>query len=286
MKRLLAPLAALLLGQPLLAQAANDPPAWRQPAEPFRIIGNIFYVGSQGLAAYLIATPDGAILIDGTVEDNVPMIERNIDKLGYRLKDVKILLNSHAHFDHAEGLSHLKRDTHAQMVAVWAETPALESGIPPSELSYGVIKFPPVKVDRVIRTGRKVRIGNTVLKALVTPGHTPGCTSWTTTVIDGGKPVDVIFLCSLTVAGNKLIDNKGYPGIIDDFYTSFARLNRTKADVVLPFHAEQVDLMAREKKAETVGTSAYVDPTLLPKLVAKARTDFEAELAKAEGKGR
>jgi metallo-beta-lactamase class B len=281
MRHTLALLAALLLAFPMPAIAADDPPAWREPAEPFRIVGNIFYVGSKGLAAYLIATPDGAILIDGTVEDNVPMIERNIDKLGYRMRDVKIVLNSHAHFDHAEGLAHLKRDSNAQMVASRQEAPALESGIPPSEMSYGVHKFAPVKVDRIIKDGKTVRIGKTELRAVLTPGHTPGCTSWTMTVSERGRPLDVIFLCSLTVAGNKLVGNAGYPGVAGDFRRSFGRLERMRADVVLPFHAEQVDLMGREKKRQAGDSGAFVHPGELQEIVAKARKDFEAEMAKA-----
>jgi metallo-beta-lactamase class B len=280
----LMPLAALLAPLPLPAQAAGDPPAWREPAEPFRIVGNIYYVGSKGLAAYLIGTPDGAILIDGTVEDNVPMIEANIAKLGYRMRDVKILLNSHAHFDHAEGLAHIKKDSGAQMVATGAEAPALESGTPPSEMSYGVHKFAPVHIDRRIGDGGKVQIGQTTLRAVLTPGHTPGCTSWTTTAIDRGKPVNVVFLCSITVAGSKLIGNKGYPGIVGDFRKSFARLDKLPADVVLPFHPELTDLMGREARKQAGDADAFIHPGELKTIVATARKDFESELAKAQAK--
>jgi metallo-beta-lactamase class B len=284
MKKRLLPIAALLSTLPLPAQAAGDPPAWRAPAEPFRIIGNIFYVGSKGLASYLIATPDGAILIDGTVEDNVPMIEANIAKLGYRMRDVKILLNSHAHFDHAEGLAHIKKDSGAQMVASAAEAPGLESGTPPSEMSYGVHKFAPVKVDRRIGDGGKVRIGQTELRAVLTPGHTPGCTTWTMTAIDRGKPVKVVFLCSITTAGSKLIGNTGYPGIVRDFRTSFARLDALPADVVLPFHPELNDVLGREVRKQAGDADAFIHPGELKTIVASARRDFEADLAKAQGK--
>ncbi len=276
------PLAALLATLPLPVQAAGDPPAWREPVEPFRIVGNIFYVGSKGLAAYLIATPDGAILIDGTLEDNVPMIERNIDKLGYRMRDVKILLNNHAHFDHAEGLAHLKRDSGAQLLASWEDSKALKTGTPPSDMDYGVHKFPPVQVDRTIRNGTKIRIGGTTLKTILTPGHTPGCTSWTMTVIDGGKPVKVVFLGSITVAGNKLVGNKGYPQVAGDFRVSFARLDRLHPDVVLPFHPELNDLMGREAKREAGDLNAFQHPGELHEIVAQARSDFEADLAKAK----
>ena len=285
MKPILMPLLALLAllaALPLPALAASDPPAWREPAEPFRIVGNIFYVGSKGLAAYLIATPDGAILIDGTLEDDVPMIERNIGKLGYRMRDVKILLNNHAHFDHAEGLAHLKRDSGAKMIASWEDAGALESGTPPSDMDYGVHKFTPVKVDRTIRNGSTVKLGSMVLKAVLTPGHTPGCTTWTTTVMDRGKPVKVVFLGSITVAGSKLVGNKGYPGVVNGFRLSFARLDQLHADVVLPFHPELNDLMGREARKQAGDLGAFEHPDELPMIVAKARADFEGDLAKAK----
>jgi metallo-beta-lactamase class B len=284
MKPILMPLMALLATLPLPAQAAGDPPAWREPAEPFRIVGNIFYVGSKGLAAYLIATPDGAILIDGTLEDNVPMIERNIDKLGYRMRDVKILLNNHAHFDHAEGLAHLKRDSGAKMIASWEDARALESGTPPSDMDYGVHKFTPVKVDRTIKNGSTVKIGGTELKAVLTPGHTPGCTTWTMITEDRGRKVKVVFLGSITVAGSKLVGNKGYPGVANGFRLSFERLDHLHADVVLPFHPELNDLMGRAAARQAGDLNAFEHPDELQTIVAKSRSDFEADLAKQQGK--
>jgi len=195
---------------------------------------------------------------------------------------VKILLNSHAHFDHAEGLAHIKKDSGAQMVAASTEAPALESGTPPSEMSYGVHTFAPVKVDRRIGDGGKVQIGQTILRAVLTPGHTPGCTSWTTTVTDRGKPVNVVFLCSITVAGSRLIGNKGYPGIVADFRKSFARLDKLPVDVVLPFHPELNDVLGRAARRQAGDADAFVHPGELTSIVAAARTDFEGELAKAQ----
>ncbi|WP_404713433.1 subclass B3 metallo-beta-lactamase [Sphingomonas sp. MMS24-J13] len=284
MKPILTLLSVLLAALPLPALAAGDPPAWREPAEPFRIVGNIFYVGSKGLAAYLIATPDGAILIDGTLENNVPMIERNIDKLGYRMRDVKILLNNHAHFDHAEGLAHLKRDSGAKMIASWEDARALESGTPPSDMDYGVHKFVPVKVDRTIKNGSTVKLGGVELKAVLTPGHTPGCTTWTMTTEDRGRKVKVAFLGSITVAGSKLVGNKGYPGVVNGFRLSFARLDRLHADVVLPFHPELNDLMGREAARQAGNLDAFEHPGELQAIVAKARDDFETDLIRQRGK--
>ena len=259
---------ALLAATPQL-----DPPAWTRPIAPVPLIGPITYVGTEGLAAYLIRTRAGAILIDGTMEQNVPAIERNIAAAGVRLRDVRLLLNSHAHFDHAAGLARLKRDTGAPLAAGVGDAAALGEGVPPGETSYGVIRFPPVAVDRAVRDGETVRLGEVALTAIATPGHTPGNTSWL--MRTGGRTV--LFMGSLTVAGNKLVGNARYPGIVADFRHSLARLARVRADVVLPMHPEIAGVLGRAK-AGTVGA-----PTLLPRLVEDARVAFEAELAKQQG---
>lgn len=262
------------------ALVAQDPPAWTRVTAPFRIVGPIHYVGTEGLAAYLIKTSKGAILIDGTMAENVPAIRRNIVASGVRPRDVKVMLLSHAHFDHAAGLAGLKAATGARLVAGAADRAALETGIPPGETSYGVIGFPAVKVDRAIRDGETVRLGEVTLTARATPGHTPGCTTWTTRVIERGRPLDVVFACSVSVAGNRLVGNRRYPGIVADFRTSFARMSMMRADVVLPFHPEQADVFARKARRDSGDANAFVAPGLLRRLVSEARTAFEADLAK------
>lgn len=271
MKRLLL---ALLFAAPASAQL--DPPAWTRAIAPVPLVGTITYVGTEGLAAYLIRTSAGAILIDGTLEENVPAIERNVVAAGVRLTDVKLLLNSHAHFDHAAGLQQLKRDTGARLAAGVADVAALEAGVPPGETSYGVIRFPPVRVDRPVRDGGTVRLGEAALTAIATPGHTPGNTSWLLRTRVRSRPMDVLFLGSLTVAGNTLVGNRRYPGIVADFRRSFARLAKVRADVILPMHPETADVLGRAK----AGT--LIAPDLLPKLVEDARVAFERELAKQQ----
>lgn len=270
-----AVILAALLASP--AAAGLDPPAWTEPTAPFRIAGNIHYVGSKGLAAYLITSPRGHILLDGTMDENVEGIERNIESLGFRLRDVRLLLNSHAHFDHAAGLARLKRDTGATLVASAADRAALESGTPPSITNYGVVTFPAVKVDRVLREGRAERVGDIAMTPLVTPGHTPGCTTGTTTIVERGRRLRVVFPCSMSVAGNKLVGNSGYPGIVADFRQTFPVMARLHADIVLPAHPEQVDLLSRAARRDA---DAFLMPGLLPRLTADARTAFEAELAR------
>ena len=253
---------------------AQDPPAWTRPIAPFRVIGAIDYVGTEGLAAYLIHTSAGAILIDGTMEENAPVVARNIVARGVKLRDVKLILVSHAHFDHVAAVAALKRMTGAKLVAGAGDRAALESGIPPGETSYGVIRFPAVPVDRAVRDGDRVTLGDVMLRAVPTPGHTPGCTSWAMRIVQNRRPLDVLFACSLTVAGNRLVGNRRYPGIVADFRKSFNRLGALKADVVLPFHPESVDLMSR------VAKNTLIDRAVLPKMVGDARAAFATDLAK------
>ena len=266
--------AAVALGLSAATAAQLDPPAWTRPIAPVPLVGQVTYVGTGGLAAYLIRTPAGVILIDGTLAENVPAIERNILASGVRLSDVKLLLNSHAHFDHAAGLRRLKADTGARLAAGAADRAALEAGVPPGETSYGLVRFPAVRVDRAVRDGEQVRLGGVALTAIATPGHTPGNTSWLMRVNGPGRPLDVLFLGSLAVAGNRLVGNARYPTIVADYRRGFARLARVCADVVLPMHPETADVLGRAK----AGT--LVAPRLLPRLVAEARAAFEVELAK------
>ncbi len=252
----------------------QDPPAWTRPIAPFRVIGPIDYVGTEGLAAYLIHTVAGAILIDGTMEQNAPVVARNIVARGVELRDVKLILLSHAHFDHAGALAALKRMSGAKVIAGVGDRAALESGIPPGETNYGIIRFPAVKVDRAVRDGERVTLGGTTLRVVATPGDTPGCTSWTMRIALGGKPIDIVFACSVTVAGNRLVGNRAYPGIVGDFGKSFDRLGAIHPDVVLLFHPETVDLMSR------VAQGHLVDRNVLPKMVRDARAAFAVELAK------
>lgn len=246
---------------------------WIQSAEPFRLVGPIDYVGTKGLSAYLIHTPEGAILIDAPMEQNVARLQKSIVARGVALSDVKFILLSHAHFDHSGGLAALKKATGAQLIVGDGDRTAVETGIPPGETDYGVIGFPPAKVDRGIRDGESVTLGGVSLTAVATPGHTPGCTSWTMRVADKGRPIDVLFACSVAVAGNRLVGNRRYPRIVDDFRASFARLANMHADVVLPFHPESVDLFARAKEGR------LIDRNVLPDMVAKGQKAFEDDLA-------
>jgi len=271
-------LAALLATGPALAA---DPPEWTTPTEPFRIADNLYYVGTKGLSAYLIVSRDGAILIDGPMDRNVAAIERNIRRVGVPLDRVKLIVSNHAHDDHVGGIARIKRDTGARFLASAADRWALEHGTSQGDTNYGVRRYPAVKVDGVIRDGEVVRLGDVALTAHLTPGHTPGCTSWSMVVRDAGKPRRVLFPCSITVAGNRLVGNRGYPGIVADFRRTFAKLATMRADIVLPGHPEAADVIERGKRRSAGQADAFVDPRLLPRMVADQRAAFETELAKA-----
>jgi metallo-beta-lactamase class B len=275
-------LALLGLGAATSASAAQ-PPTWTQPVKPFRIAPHIYYVGSKGLSAYLITSDDGAILIDGTLAENASLIEHNIDSVGVPLKSVKWILSDHAHNDHVGALARIKTDTGARFAASAGDQVALERGMPRGDTDYDqtYFHFPPIKVDRVVQDGESVAVGDAVLTAHLTPGHTPGCTSWTTTVSNGEGRLRVLFLCSITVAGNKLVGNHAYPTIVADYENTFAKLSKMKADIVLTSHPEIADILGREARVEAGDCRAFVDPKALPAIVVQAEQDFEAALVKA-----
>ncbi len=277
--RVFSMLIAVAAALPALAQ---DPPEWSEPVKPFRIAGNVHYVGTKGLAAYLITTRDGAILLDTTLAQNAGQIERNIESLGVPLREVKLLLSDHAHADHVGAMAQLKRDTGARVLASEGDRWALENGRNQGDNNYGVMPFDPIPVDEVIRDGQTVRLGEVELTAHLTPGHTRGCTSWSMTVDDHGTPRQVLFLCSITVAGNTLVGNRTYPGIADDYRATFAKLAAMRADIVLTSHPEMSDVLERAARRDAGEAGAFVEPTLLPALVKDFSAAFEKALKEQE----
>jgi metallo-beta-lactamase class B len=272
------------------APAASNPPTsftqpanWTQPFPPFQVIDNVYYVGSAGLSAWLIKTPGGLILLDVGVPANAGMVENNIEALGFRVRDIKILLNSHAHFDHSGGLARLKADTGAILMASKGDRYALEKGVYPGSEAIHALDFPPVKVDRVLNDGDKVSLGGVTLTARITPGHTAGCTSYLLPVTEAGVRHTAFFFCSATIAANRLAPDPQYPGIVADYRRTFALVKTIKADVYLAPHAEFYDL-ARKRAAMAPGKpNPFVDPDELPRAIARFETDFEAGLARQEG---
>lgn len=270
-------LAAALLASPCAVAQQTDwakqIAEWNVPTAPFHIAGRVYYVGTAGLSAYLITDPAGHVLIDGGVPQSAKQIAANIRRLGFRVENVRYLLINHAHFDHAGGLAELKQLTGAQLLASAGDKPDIESGktvgrpdLPP---------FPPVTVDRVVADGDHIRLGGTDLTVHLTPGHTRGCTSWT--MRSGG--LDLIFACSITVAGQPLTPGKGYDAAASDFRATFAKLKGLHADIFLNFHPSAFDMEAKRKKLAAGDARAFVDPSELQRRVAAAEAAFEAELA-------
>jgi len=264
------------------AGAAHAQANWTQPFAPFRVIGNVYYVGSAGLSAWLISTPKGLILIDVGVPANADMVEKNIETLGFRVKDVKILLNSHAHFDHSGGLAKLKADSGAKLYASAGDRYALEKGVYPGWEERKALDFPPVKVDRVLHDGDTVRLGGVTLTARMTPGHTAGCTSYLMSVAEAKVKHTAFFFCSASVAANRLAPNPQYPGIIADYRKTFRVLSTIHADVYLAPHAEFYDLLGKRKRVAEGQPNPFVQPGELEAAAGKFERDFDASLAKQQ----
>jgi metallo-beta-lactamase class B len=285
MVRGFALLAAALVTTPAASAQDTDwtkvRAEWNQPVAPFRILGNVHYVGTAGIAAYLITSPKGHILIDGGMEESAAQIAANIRKLGFKLGDVRILLINHAHWDHSGGLAELKRLTGARLLASAADKPGLEAG----RLDYrdDILPAPPVKVDEAIGEGTQINLGGNMLTTHLTPGHTKGCTSWTMQVPSGGDSLTVFFACSITVADQPLTPGHGYDSAASDFRATFARLKTMQADVFLGFHPAQFGFAEKRAKLEAGDAEAFVDPGELRRRVDAAEAAFDAELAKQKG---
>ena len=217
-------IVALALAGAVALRAQND---WRQPFDPVKIVGNIYYVGTRGLSSFLIVTPDGGIIIDSGEAESVPFIRANVERLGFRLADVRLLLAGHAHFDHVGGLAALQALTHAKIVAMDADREALVGGVDRSAL--GATGWKPVAIDRVVKDSDTVALGGVTLTAHLTPGHTQGCTTWTMEATENGKKYQVAFVCSVTVnEGVHLVGNTRVPDIADQYARTFRVLRDLK----------------------------------------------------------
>lgn len=265
--------------------SAQNPPDWTAPFPPFRIAGNLYYVGSKDLANYLITTPQGNILINSDLEANVPLIKASIEKLGFHFKDTKILLISHAHFDHDAGSAKIKELTGARYMVMDADVPVVESG-GKADFQYGNDRgslYKPTKVDRVLHDGDKVTLGGTVLVARLTPGHTKGCTTWTMKVTQDGKTYDVVIVGSPWVnPGYKLVHNSAYPRIAEDYERMFRVLKSLPCDIFLGAHGSYFDMEEKYARMKQGGANPFVDPDGYKKLVAGAEQAFLTELAKQQ----
>ncbi|AMA59514.1 BJP family subclass B3 metallo-beta-lactamase [Bradyrhizobium sp. CCGE-LA001] len=286
MRRLTAALCAIvLLTTGAQAQTIKDFLAaamqkWTAPFEPFQLIGNIYYVGTGGIAVYVIKTSQGLILMDTAMPQSTGMIKDNIAKLGFKVSDIKLILNSHAHLDHTGGFAEIKKETGAQLVAGERDKPLLEGGYYPGDEKNQDLAFPAVKVDRTVKEGDKVTLGDVTLTAHATPGHSPGCTSWEMSVKDGDQNREVLFFCSGTVALNRLVGQPTYPGIVDDYRATYAKAKAMKIDVLLGPHPEVYGMQAKRAEMKDGVPNPFVKPGELATYIAGLSDDFDKQLAK------
>jgi metallo-beta-lactamase class B len=280
----------MLLALILVAQAQFNRSEANAPREPFRVVGNIYSVGAAEVTSFLITSPKGHVLLDGGLPETAPQIERNVEKLGFKLEDVKILLLSHAHFDHAGGLAELKRRTGAQVVLSLADSEAVARG-GKGDPQYGdSLPFPRVFADRVVQDQAVVRVGPTEMVAHLTPGHTKGCTSWTTVQREEGREVHVLFTCSLSAPeGTRLVGNSQYPRIVEDYERSFRLLRGLPCDVLLGPHASFFHQDERHARMAPGAPNPFIDPPACVAYLDSAEKAFrerlEAEKAAAPDAG-
>lgn len=272
-------IVALALCAGVFAQSTPEWRSWNQPVEPFRIVGNIYYVGASDIAVFLIASPQGHVLLDGGFKETAPQVIANIRKLGFKVEDVKYILNSHAHFDHAAGIAELKRATNAQFVAS-KEDGALMARGGKGDFQFGDrFQFPPVKPDRIIEDGDTVSVGSTVMTARITPGHTKGCTTWTTQIEASGHRYNVVFVCSTSAPDYKLLSNQKYPNIVSDYRTTFARLKSFPCDVFLGSHGRFFDLASkRAAMKRNPASNPFVNSQDYRNYLSRSEAEFENEL--------
>jgi metallo-beta-lactamase class B len=251
---------------------------WNTPFPPHKVVGNVYFIGSKELASFLITTPQGHILINSDFESTVPLLRSNVEKLGFKFSDIKIVLGSHAHGDHMEADALVKEFTGAQVMAMQQDVAALKAMRP------GGKEHP---IDRVLKDGEKVTLGGMTLTANLTAGHTEGCTSWTFPVTDGGKQYDVLVVCSVGVNANYVLTGgkPNYPGIADDYRKSFAKVRSLKVDVFLGAHPNFYDMEAKYAKVAAGGANPFIDPEGVKKYVDQKEREFNTMLqAQQQGK--
>jgi imidazolonepropionase-like amidohydrolase/glyoxylase-like metal-dependent hydrolase (beta-lactamase superfamily II) len=287
MKKIFGVLLAgiLVLLTPRLHAQANA--AWTTPIAPFHIAGNLYYVGSQDLASYLIVTPQGNILINSSLTESVPLIRASVEQLGFKFNDIKVLLISHAHFDHDAGSAEVIRETGAKYMVMDGDVSVVESG-GATDFAYAKDTYPPAKVDRVLHDGDTVKLGGTVLVAHKTAGHTRGCTTWTLRVKEAGRPLNVVIVGSWNVnPGWRLVDRPSqpasYPKIEADYRRTFEVLEKLPCDVFLGAHGAYFGMLAKLDRIKAGANEAvWIDPSGYRAAVAERKQAFEAELNRQE----
>ena len=260
-------LCPLVPGSSLLHAQAN--PDWHRPFPAFKVAGNLYYVGTADLAVYLINTPQGNILINSDFTEDVPLIHKSIEQLGFKYPDTKILLISHAHADHDEGVGLIKRETGAKLMVMDADVPDVE-GTGPGQ--------PGAHVDRVLHDGDAVELGGSKLTAHLTPGHTKGCTTWTMQVQEGARTLNAVIIGSPNVnPGYILVGNQDYPQIAEDYVKTFRVLKSLPCDLFLGAHGAYFGMKAKYEKMKAGGGNTLIDPEGYKEYVSEREATFQKE---------
>lgn len=252
---------------------------WEEPADPVQIAGPIYFVGTKGLGAFLITTSEGHVLMNTGMPSSGPMIVDSIRKLGFRPEDIKLMINGHAHIDHAGAFAFFKQQYGAELAVMKDDVAAMESGDLNDFKYANDFGYPPVKVDRVLRDGDQIRMGSVLFTAWHTPGHTRGATTWIVNLVLDGRAYVVVFPDGAGFnPGYRIAKNPSYPGIADDFRKTHHMLEMLKPDIWLAQHNEYYDFEGKRKRAETEGVKAWIDPEGYRRFVAGKKRVFEDEV--------
>ncbi len=290
MKPLVIPILLLLLGQGTLRpdppKECDACPGWNAPREPFRIFGQTYFVGVADLSSLLIASDKGLILVDAGLPQSAPLIDANIRTLGFKSENIRLIVNSHAHFDHAGGIAALQRFSGATVAASPAGARALEQGLPtPDDPQFGLgqtfMSFPPVKNVKLVADGEVLRVGDLAITVHFTPGHTPGGTSWSWRSCEGDRCLNFVYADSLTpVAAPDFRYTANGGGAVDTFRRSIAKIAELPCDVVISAHPGFTDVDGKLKqRAARTGTDPFVDPGGCRAYAAEATKRLDARVA-------
>lgn len=274
-------LPLLLAAAPLPAQYAAANPEWNRPVAPFRIAGNLYYVGAEGISSFLLTSSQGHILFDTGFEETAAQVEANMARLGFRFADIKLILATHGHNDHSGGISAVKRKTGARFLVNPAErTTFLEGDV--NDFAWpGRFAYRPVTPDGLLRDGEPVRVGPLAVTPHFTPGHTKGGTSYAFTVEDSGRPLRVIVACSVSTPGYKLVNNAQYPDIVQDVESTIAKMRAFPLDIFLSGHGWDFGLVEKAKaRAADASASLFLNAAEYRAWLEKSLAAFRAELAK------
>lgn len=280
---------AVLCAGLALPGAARVPQVWNQPFPAFHIAGNLYYVGTADLAAYLIVTPKGDILINSDMATSVPLIRRSVESLGFHFRDIRILLISHGHYDHCAGSAQVKRMTGAKYEVMAGDVSVVESG-GHTDFQYGherTMWFPPAHVDRVLHDGDTVELGGMVLTAHLTAGHTKGTTTWTFDEREAGRLLHVVIVGGPYVLDSyKLVGNKAYPQIASDYQHGFDVMKRLPCDIFLGAHGMYFGLQGKYGRRKAGDRTAFIDPAGYRSYVAEREQDFRNALQRQQQSAR